>query len=69
MIVLLLLLLGKPDTLAIEYKADLTKEWQCGYIVTEVIDRTESIIHYCEPTAWFDKNKNPIEKPKKHFIK
>ena len=69
MIVLLLFLLGKPDTLSIEYKVDLSKEWEKGFIVTEVIDRTEHVIHYVEPSAWLDKNKQPIEKPRKHYIK
>lgn len=62
-----LLTFGKPDTLSIEYLQD--KEWKKGFIVTEVIDRTESVIHYVEPSAWLDINKQPIEKPKKHFIK
>jgi hypothetical protein len=64
---LFLLCFGKPDTLSIEYLED--SQWKKGFAVTEVIDRTENIIHYYEPTAWLDLNKQPIEKPKKHFIK
>lgn len=67
LLVILLQIQPPLDTIPVSYLSD--NLWNNGYMVTHEVRIAEGFIEYAPPTAWLNKEKQPISKPKKYFFK